>query len=263
MKKKRGKENMQENKSESGHWYDKDGNPCYTVERADGKGIRGTTLRDAKKLGLVPSVTTIISVAAKPGLQNWLQQQAILAALTLPRKENESEEDYLARVLNDSKAQGREAADRGTYIHGVLESFFDGMLLEAVPEYCRNTEKELKVAFGNRLWIPEKSGSHELGFGGKVDLCANGDKVKSIPPVVVDFKTKETTLEKVVPYEDHIMQLAAYRELLGMADARCAIVFVNGLTNDVKLCEIEEQDLQKGLKCFFHLLRYYQIKSGL
>jgi len=254
---------VQENKSESGHWYTKEGEPFYRIEKSDGKGMRNTTLRDAKKLGLLPSVTTILGVAAKPGLQNWLQQQAILAALTLPRKEGESESDYLDRVVNDSKAQGREAADRGTMIHGVLESFFDGILLESVPDYCRNAENALKASFGNRLWIPEKSGSHELGFAGKVDLHAKGDKVKGIPGVVVDFKTKESPLEKVVPYDDHILQIAAYRELLGMADARCAIMFVNGTTNEVKLCEIEEQELQKGLKCFFHLLKYYQIKSGL
>lgn len=254
---------MQEQKSEAGHWYSKDGEPFYTIERADGKGIRNTTLRDAKKLGLLPSVTTIINVAAKPGLQNWLQQQAILAALTLPRKENESEEDYLDRVMQDSKAQGRDAAERGSQIHGILESFFDGMLLESVPEYCRNAENALKATFGNRLWLPEQSGSHELGFGGKVDLNSKPDRVKGIPGVVVDFKTKESPLEKIVPYDDHIMQLAAYRELLGMSDARCAVMFVNGLTNEVKLCEIEELELQKGLKCFFHLLRFYQLKSGL
>ena len=248
--------------SESGHWYDKDGNPAYQIIGTNGKQ-RNTTLRDAKKLGLLPSVTTILGVAAKPGLDRWKQEQAILAALTLPRLDGEEESEWLSRVLSDSKAQGRDAADRGTYIHGVLESFFDGILLESIPEYCRNAENALKAAFGNRLWIPEKSGSHELGFAGKVDLHAKGDKVKGIPPVVCDFKTKEIPLEKVVPYEDHIMQIAAYRELLGLADARCAIMFVNGLTNEVKLCEIEEADLQKGLKCFFHLLRYYQLKSGL
>ena len=253
---------MQENKSEAGHWYDKDGNPAYTIIGANGKQ-RNTTLRDAKKLGLLPSVTTIIGTAAKPGLQAWLQQQAILAALTLPRIDGEEEKDYLDRVLADSKAQGRQAADRGSQIHGILESFFDGILLDAVPEYCRNAENALKTAFGNRLWIPEKSASHELGFAGKVDLYAKDDKVKGIPGAVVDFKTKETPLDKVVPYDDHIMQLAAYRELLGLEKAKCAIMFVNGLTNEVKLCEIEEEDLQKGLKCFLHLLRYYQIKSGL
>jgi hypothetical protein len=253
---------MQENKSESSHWYTKDGEPAYTQIGAKGQ-VRNTTLRDAKKLGLLPSVTTIIGSTAKPGLQNWLQQQAIFAALTLPRHDGESDESYVDRVLTDSKAQGRQAADRGTHIHGILESFFDNMLLESVPEYCRNTENALKVAYGSRLWIPEKSGSHELGFAGKVDLCAKGDRVKGTLPVVVDFKTKEIPLGKVVPYDDHIMQLAAYRELLGFSDARCGIVFVNGTTNEVKLCEIEEEDLQRGLKCFFHLLRYYQIKSNL
>jgi len=254
---------MQEIKSEAGHWYDKNGKPFYQIERSDGKGMRNTTLRDAKKLGLLPSVTTILSVAAKPGLQNWLQQQAILAALTLPRKKDESEEDYLERVLSDSKAQGRQAADRGTQIHGVLESFFDNVLLPDVPQYCRNAENALQAAFGARLWLPEQSFGHELGYGGKCDLHAKADKVKGIAGAVVDFKTKEGPLDKLVPYDDHIMQMAAYREGLGLENARCAILFVNGTTNEVKLCEISEEDLQKGLKSFFHLLRYYQIKSGL
>ena len=249
--------------SESGHWYDEMGNPAYEIIGANGKQ-RNTTLRDAKKLGLLPSVTTVLGVAAKPGLDRWKQEQAILAALTLPRLEGEEEAEWLSRVLSDSKAQGKQAADRGSAIHAIIESFFDGILLESIPTYCRNIENALQAAYGARLWIPEQSASHtELKFGGKVDLQAKADKVKGILGVVVDFKTKETPLEKVVPYDDHIMQMAAYRELLGLEGARCGIMFVNGLTNEVKLCEIEEADLQKGLKCFFHLLRYYQLKSGL
>ena len=251
---------MQEQKSESGHWYTKEGEPAYTTIGAKGQ-VRATTLRDAKKLGLLPSVTTILSVAAKPGLQNWLQQQAILAALTLPRNEGESDDDYISRVLSDSKAQGRDAAKRGTLIHGILESYFSGVLLEAIPQYCQTVENTLKTAYGVRNWIAEKSGAHELGFGGKVDLCTEG--TKNILPVVLDFKNKECPLEKVIPYDEHIMQLAAYRELLGMGNARCGIVFVNALTGEVKLCEIEEEELERGLKCFFHLLRFYQIKSKL
>ena len=57
-------------KSEAGHWYDHDGNPMYTIIGANGKE-RNTTLRDAKKEGFVPSVTTIIGIAAKPSLENW------------------------------------------------------------------------------------------------------------------------------------------------------------------------------------------------
>ena len=62
--------------SESNHWYTRDGEPMYTVEAAKG-GQRATTLRDARKLSLVPSVTTILNVAAKPALNQWLQRQVL------------------------------------------------------------------------------------------------------------------------------------------------------------------------------------------
>ena len=254
---------IKDSQSESGHWYDKNGNPAYTVIGSSTGKERATTLRDAKKLGLLPSVTTVIGAVAKPGLNRWLQEQAILAALTLPRLEGEKESDWLSRVLNDSKAQGKDAAARGTAIHNIIESFFDGILLESVPTYCRNVENALQAAYGARAWLPEQSGSHELGFGGKVDLHAKADKIKGVPGVLVDFKTKEVPLDKVVPYDEHIMQMAAYREMLGLEHARCGIMFINGLTNEVKLCEIPEDELQKGLKCFFHLLRFFQLKSGL
>ena len=45
-------------KSEAGHWYDRAGEPMYTIIGANGKE-RNTNLRDAKSLGLVPSVTTV------------------------------------------------------------------------------------------------------------------------------------------------------------------------------------------------------------
>ena len=69
--------------AESTHWYAKDGTPVYEVPRASGEGMRNTTLRDARKMSLVPSVTTIINIAAKPGLEAWKLNQLLLAALTL------------------------------------------------------------------------------------------------------------------------------------------------------------------------------------
>ena len=108
--------------SESNHWYDKNGQPAYTVEAKDGTQ-RPTTLRDARKLGLVPSVTTILKVAAKPGLQAWMDKQLLMAALTLPRKPDESEDEYIDRIVQDSKEQGRRAAQHGTDIHAAIHSY--------------------------------------------------------------------------------------------------------------------------------------------
>jgi hypothetical protein len=245
---------VKEKQQDTGHWYTKDGAPAYTIE---GKtGVRNTTLRDARKLGLLPSVTTINNMLSKAGLDTWKQQQVLLAALTLPRQPDEPEADWLARVMQDSKATGREAAERGTAIHAIIEAYFDQVYMPEKPPYLDAVSKALLDAFGNQLWLSEKSFGHPLGFGGKCDLMAKSG-------FVVDFKTKNADLDKVDVYFEHEMQLAAYREGLGVPNARCAIVFVNGTTNQVKLIEVEEQKLQNGWECFQHLLRVYQIKNGI
>jgi hypothetical protein len=244
------KEKVQEN----GHWYTKDGSPAYTTVGKTGE--RPTTLRDARKLGLLPSVTTINGQLSKAGLNSWLQQQVLLAALTLPRLDGEGEQEWLARVMQDSKATGREAAERGTAIHAIIEGYFEQVYMPEKPAYLSNIDKALSDAFGEQLWLSEKSFAHNLGFGGKCDLMSKDG-------FIVDFKTKETDLDKIDVYFEHEMQLAAYREGLGVPTARCAIVFVNALTNQVKLIEIEEDKLKNGWECFQHLLRVYQIKNGI
>ena len=66
--------------SESGHWYAADGSPAYKIIGKNGKE-RNTTVRDARERNLVPSVTTVLGLVAKPGLSNWLQQQVLLSLI--------------------------------------------------------------------------------------------------------------------------------------------------------------------------------------
>ena len=246
---------VKEKLSESGHWYTKSGESAYTVRGANGQE-RPATLRDARKLGLLPSTTGIIRQLSSAGLDLWKQQQVLLAALTLPRLPDEPEADWLKRVMQDSRATGREAAERGTAIHAIIQSWFEGVYMPEKPPYINTIVDTLNNAFGSQLWLSERSFGHPLGYGGKCDLMAKAG-------FVVDFKTKDTDLDKVDVYFEHEMQLAAYREGLGVPSARCAIVFVNGTTDQVKLIEIEQDRLQKGWECFEHLLRVYQIKNGL
>jgi hypothetical protein len=250
---------VKEKVAESGHWYTKDGTPAYTTIGKTGE--RNTTLRDARKLGLLPSVTTIINLLSKAGLDTWKQQQVLLAALTLPREVNEPETEWLSRVMQDSKATGREAAERGTAIHAIIQSYFEQVYMPQKPPYLDAVDNALKDHFGAQMWLSEKSFGHHLGYGGKCDLMAKG--AHDFNGIVVDFKTKDASLDKVDVYFEHEMQLAAYREGLGIPQARAAIVFVNGTTNEVKLIEVEESALQKGWDCFQHLLRVYQIKNGI
>jgi len=111
--------------AESLHWYARDGSPAYTVKAKDGSD-RPTTLRDARKLNLCPSVTSIIKCAAAPGLEMWKQNQVLLAALTLQRRENEPEAAYLTRILQDSKEQAKKAAERGSAIHAAIQGHYEG-----------------------------------------------------------------------------------------------------------------------------------------
>ena len=246
---------MKENTSESGHWYLPDGSPAYRTIGKNGKE-RNTTVKDARGLGLLPSVTTIIGCANKgEGLQRWLQEQAILAALTLPRLEGESEEDWLSRVVSDSKETAKQAAERGTHIHGIIESFYEGVYIPELPPYVRAVESVINEHFGQQLWVSEKSFAYG-GFGGKCDLVAKSG-------FVVDFKTTEKDLDKLDYFFDHQMQLSAYRQGFEMPKARCAIVYVNALQNKAKLVEIPEDDLRIGWECFTHLLAFYRAKNKL
>src|SRR5688572_11137517 len=106
--------------SESGHWYDRDGTPRYEVMAKNGS-MRPATLRDARKFGWYPGVTSIIKCAAAPGLETWKQNQVLMAALTLPRVEGETSESLCQRIMRDSGEQARKARDKGPEIHAAIQ----------------------------------------------------------------------------------------------------------------------------------------------
>ena len=243
--------------SESNHWYTLDGAPMYTVEGKNGLQ-RPTTLRDARKLSLVPSVTTVMNVAAKPALNAWMQRQVLLAALTLPKIDSETEDQYIDRIIQDSKEQGKAAADAGTAIHESIQSCFEGgVYSEAHNPHVEACRTALVSKFGQQDWICERAFAHEIGFGGKVDLHAEN--------LVVDIKTKEFAPgDEVKPYDDHLIQLAAYRVGLGMPTARCANIFVSrNHPGAVSIHEWTEQDLNRGWRMFHLLLQFWYEKTGL
>ena len=243
--------------AENTHWYTKDGEPAYEVPAAKG-GNRPTTLRDARKLGLVPSVTTIIRCAAAPGLERWKQEQVLHAALTLPRLPDQSESDWIEKVWADSKEQGKKAAERGTAIHAAIQGYYEGKTPDVAFGTCvSGTEKAIFESFGEQDWDAEASFSHTSGYGGKIDLSAASG-------IVADFKTTEKPLDDLKTWDEHAMQLAAYREGLKMPSARCAIVYVSVTEpGKARVIELPEDELKQGWGMFQGLLNYWYAKTGL
>lgn len=209
--------------NESQHWYSRDGSPCYEVEKKAG-GLRPTTLADARKMGLVPSVTTVLRVIDKPALTRWRVQQGILAALTLPRPQDETEDAWLARVLDDSGQQAKDAADEGTRIHNEIERSYRGLSVQERyrPHVDATRAKVAELFPAVDDWIPEASFASVDGFGGKVDLHSPSTGI------VIDFKGKDGdfTDGKKLAYDQHY-QLAAYNRGLALPPSVCVNLFVS------------------------------------
>lgn len=244
--------------TQGGHWYAPDGTPAYTIIGANGNE-RATTLRDARKLGLLPSVTGIIRMAAAPQLEKWKRNQVLLSALTLPRMPDEPEAEWLKRVERDWQEQGRAAADRGTAIHAAVEKHYRGEVPDAELWHwvmaASNTISDATGGMGG--WQAERSFATPIGYGGKVDLHS--------PAWVVDVKGKEGDPTENPPslFDEHLMQLAAYRVGLGVDEARCGILFIGRDVPKAHFVEASADDLRKGWGMFKALLDYWYAKSGL
>ena len=202
------------------HWYLPDGTPYHEVVRADGNGMRSVTLRDARKVNALPSVTNVLGVLAKPGLEGWKQEQAILAALTLPKREDEPLDAFARRVVEDMGEQVRSAADLGSSVHAAIEVYLQTGESPENPDI-------LRLFAPVKLWIDEhveRIGLVEtvvvhsrFGFAGRIDLVA---KLKSTGTwAVIDFKTQKMKSDKkgvyqASYYETWPLQLMAYFKAL-------------------------------------------------
>jgi hypothetical protein len=238
--------------SESNHWYLPNGDPYYSLVGANGKE-RAVTLRDARKVGAYPSVTTVIRLAASPGLQQWLIKTAIESALTLPRVEGETSDAFLVRVEDDRKAQAKAAADRGTEIHAAIEKHYRNDLGESSwSPWVVEAVGEINKVCGKQVWKPERSFADPRGYGGKTDLHSG--------EWVLDFKSIDKDVPKAL-YDEHICQLAAYREGLHIPGARAGILYVQRERPAATLIEAAPLDLDKGWEMFSALLSYHQAKN--
>jgi hypothetical protein len=199
---------------DSSHWYSLDGKPVHTQPTKDGEGQRATTLRDARKLALLPSVTSIIGILDKPQLTRWKMREVAKAAIAIPGPQgDEPVERFADRAIEAAMSQVGEAADLGSRIHAAIENLMRG----GAEEPSEELKPYVKPVLEWMRQVGVKVTHSEIvlvnavhGFAGRVDaLFTWGDAFGKMG--ILDFKTKKTKEgEKVEAYDEHTLQLAAY-----------------------------------------------------
>lgn len=256
---------LTKNQVKSSHWYTRDGVPMHRIAKADGSGDRATTITDAKRLKLLPSVTGVMGLLAKPALESWKMNQVALATLRTPKGEGEAEDYWCRRVRDAAFEQVEQAADLGSEIHAALECATAGEPWdeERFGVYVRPV-LDFIAGEGITVTAREKrvvNGGH--GFAGTTDLLFTDRDGR---PGILDYKTKKTKPgEKVAAYDEHRLQLAAYaateygEERIG--EVAAFNVFVSS-TEPGRVEIIRHGDLTRDWQAFKMLASLWRYSKG-
>ena len=200
---------------DSGHWYWRDGSSAHELPlKSDPSHMKKTTLADAKKLGLCPSVTTILKAKSSHALESWRQRMVIEACYN-NKDVNIPLDQWSGMVTNEAFEIVGRSADEGTQYHLVVESVVNNT---DMPDYELTIPPEFFSGFcewwdnlGVTCMETEVGFAHPLGFGGRMDFVGHDDRGRD---VFIDWKTQDTAGKKKCGfYRDSFpVQLAAYME---------------------------------------------------
>jgi hypothetical protein len=197
---------------------------------------------------LLPGVTTIIGILAKPALIAWAYNCGLKGI------------DY--RKVRD------ESADTGSLAHYLLLCKFQGVtpdVTDYTPAQLDKANNSLKSFFAwsetneiKPIFVEKPLISETYGFGGTLDLY--GLRTKDNANILVDFKTGKAL------YAEYNIQCAAYGQLIyeatGKWPDKTLILRINtGANDDFEVKTVERID--KYFDLFRHLLRVYELQRDL
>lgn len=257
--------------SEAGHYYWPDGRTAYEVPNASKGGMRPTTLRDARKLNLLPSVTGIMKIMGKgDALSNWYKRQVAMAAYDLGAPgELESREEYVNHLLDQAEKNMTKQRDQGSKDHGEVEAYFRQLVnWEDEPNkialvnarFADSKPVEAVILAMDKLEFTslidsEKSFASPMGYGGKIDISGRNEMW------IADFKFVDR-LEKKKDYVEKVAQGAAYlvgRYGIGGLKGRFANIFVETNTYCYEVREWTQEEIMHGWSIFEACFKLWKI----
>lgn len=241
------------------HWYLEDGSPFHTVPYKDKKRageMRDVTLGDARKVNAWRSVTTICDMISKPALTAWQKNQVLEAVRKLLPVTTGDVEAFVTQVIKDADKIRDESAERGNTLHqAVHDAILGNFVQPKMKPFVEAVRKAMaKKGYDMMEARTEVSFCCNRGYGGTIDLWF---PVRAI----FDIKTKKEILpKKQLAFDNHAMQLAAYRTATGENCNECYNIFIDE-KGKVKIYRWEEKSLNKQLRIFKHLLAASLIKD--
>jgi len=250
------------------HFYKEKGEPFHYVPMTTREGTRPTKMSDVKKIWdkgelCVPSVTTVLNILSKPALENWKINQHLKQAFELDQSVLSYElggyvtlEKYQEEVKRLTSIEMDLAPSAGTNFHKLMEDYVNRNTKDDENyELAEKVYKTILDKTSSKDFTTEKSFATEL-YGGAVDLHSDD--------WVIDYKTKQTK-DKFKPgkmaFDDQVMQLSAYREGLGLRNAKCANVFVCLEDGQIDFHVHSEKELEQGKHLFSHALQIWYIRN--
>lgn len=206
---------------ESGRWYTREGKPQHTQPTAKGakNKTRATTIADARKLDLLPSVSSITKVLSAPGLEHYKSKELAKACFNSPAIGEEDFDTYYKHVSEVASRDVTNASEIGTIIHKALETYYSEPLIYRPHDILVNDQAvssgEFIVPVHNAISALNIEIMHSekvivnnaYGYAGTTDIIFRSkDKFG-----IADFKTTKTKPGKAKePNESHPLQIAAY-----------------------------------------------------
>jgi PD-(D/E)XK nuclease superfamily len=252
-----------------------------TVTTNDRVQAKAGRFYNIPELGLLPSVTTILTSIGKPALINWaakVEREMVVEVSTElylePREKKLTSTQWqmqLTNRLGTTKASQKEltrAGDIGTEVHNLVEWTIRGQLMQKVGPSPKIRDAAQWAFMAWEDWqrsvklkpiaVEQVVYSTKYGYAGTLDLLAEVNGVLT----VIDWKTGKAV------YSEAHLQNAAYRQAIremGHGDPKQGIVV--RLPKNIEDPEFEAvvaDDEVKSFETFLHvqeLWKWMQVKD--
>lgn len=229
----------------SAHWY-----------TGDGEARHDANLRTARKELLYPSVTTVLSAKAAPGLEAWKRNEVLLASLNLPEEIRAANNVDIAAqyIMQESTRKVEKAVTRGTYVHDAIEAMFNGGNWDQDDTQLQAVAEWIDAKCVDHKWSEETLVNKGVGYAGRADTLLDHEEFGL---TLVDFKTQDVKKSRKgewTPkfYDKFVFQLAAYAECLPVQPRLLSLV-INNNADEVYERVWTEEEAAEAYEVFTHI----------